>query len=290
MFVLLPSAVRLNENLWSNSLKRTINSGVSFGVIPKCTSCLLMNCKRVLIFAALLTALAILVLALTTKPMEEKSDENIPQYLYTEKEMEKISDYITQQYGDFELVAHEMVSPDIHCDIVIVPPTDEQPYYKLVTMGAGAYKMNVPKEVKSDVSDRAEYVVFLPKDWNLESDKEEDYWPLRMLKTVARLPIWSDDWLGLRHTVNLTEDESPVAENTEFNSCTLVPSVGKDGQLVKPLRFGFFGKKVAFFQIYPLYQEELTFKMNHSFEELMDMIDDDDLFPLININRKNYGK
>ena len=109
MFVLLPSAVRLNENLWSNSLKRTINSGVSFGVIPKCTSCLLMNCKRVLIFAALLTALAILVLALITKPMEEKSDENIPQYLYTEKEMEKISDYITQQYGDFELVAHEMV-------------------------------------------------------------------------------------------------------------------------------------------------------------------------------------
>ena len=49
MFVLLPSAVRLNENLWSNSLKRTINSGVSFGVIPKCTSCLLMNCKRVLV-------------------------------------------------------------------------------------------------------------------------------------------------------------------------------------------------------------------------------------------------
>ena len=37
MFVLLPSAVRLNEYLWSYSLKWTINSGVSFGVIPKCT-------------------------------------------------------------------------------------------------------------------------------------------------------------------------------------------------------------------------------------------------------------
>lgn len=249
-----------------------------------------MKYKRVLIYTAFLTAVVILVTAQTTKPMEEKSNEKCPQFLYTEKEIDKISEYIAQQYGEFEMVGHEVVSSDIHCDIVIVPPTPKQPYYKLVTMGAGAYKMNVPKELKSNVNDRAEYVVFLPKDWNLESDKEEDYWPIRMLKTVARLPIWSDDWLGYRHTVNLTEDRSPVAGNTEFNSCTLVPSVGKDGQLVKPLKLGFFGKKVSFFQIYPLYQEELEFKMNHSFDELMDRIDDDDLFPLINIRRKNYGK
>ena len=79
--------------------------------------------------------------------MEEKSNEKCPQFLYTEKEIDIISEYIAQQYGEFEMVGHEVVSSDIHCDIVIVPPTQKQPYYKLVTMGAGAYKMNVPKEL-----------------------------------------------------------------------------------------------------------------------------------------------
>ena len=221
--------------------------------------------------------------------MEEKSNEIIPQYYYTEKEMEKVSAYIKKQYGEFDIVAHEMVSPDIHCDIVIVPPTEEQPYYKLVTMGAGAYKMNIPKGLKSDVCDRAEYVVFLPADWNLKSDKEEDYWPIRMLKTVARLPVRADDWLYYSHTVNLTEDRSPVAENTKFNSCVLLVSKGIK-EYVKPLKLG-WGKKVAFYQLYPLYQEELDYKLEHSFLDLMDKVDDEELNnQVINIHRKNFCK
>ena len=222
--------------------------------------------------------------------MEKKSNEIVPQYYYTEKEMEKVSAYIKQQYGEFDIVAHEMVSPDIHCDIVIVPPTEEQPYYKLVTMGAGAYKMNIPKDLKSDVCDRAEYVVFLPADWNLKSDKEEDYWPIRMLKTVARLPVRADDWLYYSHTVNLTEDGSPVAENTQFNSCVLLVSKGRK-QYVKPLKLGFRGKKVAFYQLYPLYQEELEYKLEHSFLDLMDKVDEEELNnQVINIHRKNFCK
>ena len=69
--------------------------------------------------------------------MDEKNNKTVPRYSYTEKEMDKISAYIEQQYGEFETVGHEVVSPDIHCDIAIIPPTEEQPYYKLVTMGAG---------------------------------------------------------------------------------------------------------------------------------------------------------
>lgn len=203
--------------------------------------------------------------------------------------MEKVSDYIERQYGEYEIVAHEVVSPDIHCDIVIVPPTQEQPYYKLVTMGAGAYKMNIPKKLKSVVCDRAEYVIFLPKDWNLESEEEKDYWPIRMLKTIARLTVNTDDWLCYNHTIQLTQDGSPVAESTGFNSCALLFSTGKDGQEVNPLRMGFFGKKVAFYQLYPLYPEELNFKLEHSISELIDKIGTEENL-IIDIHRKNYCK
>ena len=244
------------------------------------------------LFASILfiTASVTLTCAQTTKSMEENK-ETIPQYYYTEKEMYKVSDYIEQQYGKYENVLHEIVSPDIHCDIVLVQPTEQQPYYKLVTMGAGAYQMNVPKELKSDVCDRAEYVIFLPEGWKIQSDKEEDYWPIRMLKTVARLTVNTEDWLYYGHTVNLTDDGSPVAQNTKFNSCVLLPSMNKEGQMVKPLKLGLFGKKVAFIQIFPLYQEELEYKMEHSLDEMMEIYGDEMINDLIvNISRKNFCK
>ena len=139
---------------------------------------------------------------------------------------------------------------------------------------------------QSYVCARAEYVIFLPKDWNLESAKEEDYWPIRMLKYIARLPIRSDDWLCDSHSVLLTEEGNTIAPNAGFNSCVILPSTGKNGQEVKPLKLDLFGKKVAFYQLFPLYPEELEFKLKHSFDELMERLDASNNM-IININRKN---
>ena len=246
-----------------------------------------MNFKKLFIWILLLTAYVTQTIAQTPDNMDEDKKEAFPLYYYSEKELNKVSDYIEQQYGHSDYVMHELISPDIHCDIVIIEPTEKQPFYKLVTMGAGAYKMNVPAEVKSQVCDRAEYVIFLPKDWNLKSTKEEDYWPIRMLKIIARFPLAAEDWLCDSHSINLTEDGSPVAENTRFNSCVLLPSFGRDEQEVKPLKLGLFGKKVAFYQLYPLYPEELEFKLKHSLDELLDKFDDE-MSPVIDIHRKNY--
>ena len=248
-----------------------------------------MSIKRIFINILFMTVLVTSTCAQTTKFMEEDRKETVTLYYSSEKELDKVSDYIKQQYGEFDIVGHEVVSPDIHCDIVFVPPTEEQPYYKLVTMGAGAYKMNVPKDMSLYVCDRAEYVIFLPKDWNLDSVKDEDYWPIIMLKNIARLPIWAESWLCYSHDVQLTDDGSPVAENTGFNSCVLMPSIGKNGQEVKPLKLSLFGKKVAFYQLYPLYPEEMAFKLEHSFDELMERLDAEDNM-IINIHRKNYCK
>ena len=179
-----------------------------------------------------------------------ENKEKIPLYDYTEKEWNKVSAYIEQQYGKYDNVLHELVSPDIHCDIVLVEPTEDQPYYKLITMGAGAYQMNVPKSLKGEVYDRAEYVIFLPKDWDLESDDEEFYWPIGMLKTIARLPIYLENWLGPGHTAQY-EDHVPFSETAGYNSCVLLPSIGMEKQYVKPLKLGFWGKKIAFYQICP---------------------------------------
>ena len=90
-------------------------------------------------------------------------------YLYTEQEIGEYECYIQENFGEYKEVLHEIISPDIHLDIILVPPTDEDPYYKLVTMGMGAYTMNVPEELKDKDLEYAEMVLYLPKSWNIKS-------------------------------------------------------------------------------------------------------------------------
>ncbi len=46
--------------------------------------------------------------------------------LYSEEEMEVIENHITQNFGDFDSVFHEIISPDIHVDICMIPPSEEK--------------------------------------------------------------------------------------------------------------------------------------------------------------------
>ena len=76
--------------------------------------------------------------------MFKKKDIN--NNLYTDKEIEDYKKYITSQLGEIDCVFSEIVSDEIKLDVLIIPRTKENNYYKLVTMGMGAYKMNVPSE------------------------------------------------------------------------------------------------------------------------------------------------
>ena len=91
--------------------------------------------------------------------------------------------------------------------------------------------MNVPSELEQYELEHAEYVIYLPKEWNLESNAQKDYWPIGMLKQIARIPIYCNTWLGFGHTVHGDEKQSPFAENTMLNSILLLNAVGMDGEM-----------------------------------------------------------
>lgn len=190
--------------------------------------------------------------------------------MYTEDEMETVEKHINKYFGEFEHVYHEIVSPDIHVDICMIPPSEERGYYTLVTMGMGAHKMNVPEELAEYKLKRAELAIALPSDWKLNQESLEDerwYWPIRLLKSTARLPIQCDTWLGWGHTVGMNEGET-YAENTELCGCLLIdpPSLEDDGIIcVLPI-----GENVNFYQLIPLYKDEMEYKLGHDTDALLD--------------------
>ena len=187
--------------------------------------------------------------------------------VYTEEEMEAVEGYIEKYFGEVENVFHELVSPDIHVDICVVPPAEERDYYTLVTMGMGAHRMNVPEELAEYKLERAELAIALPADWKLDQESMQDerwYWPIRLLKVLARLPIASDTWLGFGHTMDNEED---FAKNTELCAALLTgPQGTEDGSEVCTLPGG---EEVNFYQVIPLYRDELEYKMEQDADALL---------------------
>ena len=198
--------------------------------------------------------------------MPEDEEAGVPE-VYTEEEMEAVEGHIQQYFGKVENVFHELVSPDIHVDICMVPPTEERDYCTLVTMGMGAHRMNVPEELAEYKLERAELAIALPADWKLDQESMKDekwYWPIRLLKSLARLPINCDSWLGHGHTV---ENREPFADNTKLCTATLIgPQDTEDGSEVCTLPGG---EEVNFYQVIPLYEDELDYKLEHDTDALL---------------------
>ena len=211
-------------------------------------------------------------------PGEEPDDEeqdtpcinenNYAPEVYSVEEMNVIEEHIQQYFGEFKNVFHELVSPDIHVDICIVPPDGERNYYTLITMGMGAHRMNVPEELAEYKLERAELAIALPKNWKLTSEdfkNERWYWPVRLLKTLARLPISSNTWLGFGHTM---DNEADFAKNTKLCAAMLTgPQGTEEGSEVCILPNG---EEVNFYQVIPLYRDELEYKLAHDADALLD--------------------
>lgn len=209
--------------------------------------------------------------------------------VYTQDEWNVVEEHINDYFGEYHNVFHELVSPDIHLDICIIPPAPEfgRNYYTLVTLGMGAHRMNVPPELGEQKLERAELLIALPPSWQLTKDSLQDerwYWPIRMLKSSARLPINNDTWLGWGHTMSLNDNET-YADNTKFCGAILTSPLGcPEGSEYCTLPSG---EDVNFYQLTPLYPEEIEYKCAKSAEALLDLLAAAEMDFVVDIQRPN---
>ncbi len=215
---------------------------------------------------------------------DEEDDAEQAPLVYAETDLEWVEAHIEKYFGKAEHVFHEIVSPDIHVDVHIIEPTEQRNYYTLVTTGMGAYLMNIPDEFKHLNIGRAEMMIHLPANWNIQSDDEIDYWPIRWLKIMARLPLNQSAWLGHGHSV---PNNGSFSEMDRFAGLVLLaPALAEAGAESCLLENG---EAVNFYNLVPLYQEEIDFKLKRGSEELVGMFEKRAIEPeqvfIVNINR-----
>lgn len=185
--------------------------------------------------------------------------------VYTKSESEAIEKHISTYFGNCETVLHEIVSPDIHVDLFPIEPTDERNYINVITCGMGAHRMNAPKDYKE--LSRAELVISLPADWRINDTQEKWWWPLRLLKAIARLPLETNSWVGWGHTIQLPEG---FCGDTGFQGTLLLSAAsGLEGCTVCELPNG---EKVHFYQVIPIYKNEMEFKLKNGTDALGEIL------------------
>ena len=210
---------------------------------------------------------------------EDPVPEESAVWLYSEEDMAAYEAYVESTFGEYHEAFHEILSPDIHLDVIVIPPKEETPYYTLVTAGAGAYPMEIPEDLAEFDLTYAEYIICLPADWDIYSGDKDKTWPLLTLKSVARLPVTAGTWLGVGHTLHVNRDMSPVAPGTKLNSIVLLPALDIAKREVAATTLP-SGKKINIYQLMPLYQEELDYKMEKGYDTFLDLLTDE-MFPLV---------
>jgi hypothetical protein len=123
------------------------------------------------------------------------------------------------------ILSFEIAFSIVHIDAYIVKPSTQFPYLRLVTSGMSDLRMNVPEEL--DVPEFLELMVTLPPEWKVDSESFNDenwYWPVRLLKFLARFPHQYSTWLGYGHTIPNEDPPKPYAPNTRLCCALILPS------------------------------------------------------------------
>jgi hypothetical protein len=201
-----------------------------------------------------------------------------------EEFIQQISDHIERHLGPIETVFHELVSDTVHIDVHFVKPTAAFPYVRLVTSGMSDLPMTTPES--ADLPRYAELMITLPPDWKTDQASFEDeswYWPIRLIKSLARLPHKHRTWLGFGHTVPNGAPAEPYAPNTGLSGAIVLPSVSVPADFHTLDIPGV--KTVTFYSVVPLYASEMAFKLSHGVDKLLDRFDRKGLKDIVDVKR-----
>jgi hypothetical protein len=202
--------------------------------------------------------------------------------------IDDVSEHIARHVAPVESVFHEIVSESLHIDVHWVPPSARRQYHTLVTSGMSARAMKTPAEMKE--FGHAELAILLDPDWPVSMrsfEQEANYWPIRLLKTLARFPFENDTWLGHGHTVAAANPPAPFADSTELAACILLPplSLGEEfWHMTRPQR-----PDVYFWGVVPIFPEELQLKIESGADALMDALDRTGIDDVVRQSRPRAG-
>ncbi len=201
--------------------------------------------------------------------------------------------HVERHFGKITSVFHELISDLVHVDVHVIPPTGYRPQWTLFTTGMSGRAMKVPPSANG--YELAELMIHLPPDWPVDTTPDaqvqetaESFWPIQVLKFLARFPHEYDTWLGFGHTVPNGDPAEPYAPGTALAGALLLPplNVPEDARAVKLQD----GRKVHLYTVHFLTPEEMSFKLNRGTDALLALFDEHKVSEVLDPKRASTVK
>ena len=183
----------------------------------------------------------------------------------------EIGAHIERTLAPIDGVLHDMTPGPLRVHVYHVAASAERPFQLLITSGMSSLPMTFPDGDYAELR-RAELLIMLPPEWNVQAQDDASTWPMQWLKILARLPHEQHTWLGYGHTITFSEDATATLPGTPFNSLLLLPP--------RTLREDFVrlqtadGENVHFYALLPLYPAEFALKERDGLEALLARFDE----------------
>lgn len=194
---------------------------------------------------------------------------------YTENERIEIIKFIEENFGKVEEI-YEIGYDNYYLDVAQINPTKEKPYYTIITLGMGEYKMY--NQNNENFSSFAELMISLPPDWNF--DDKNYTWAIDELIQLTYIPFtyfFAYEWGHLENNFE------PFSSNTKLSAVTLLyPEMKKENSGLLKLE----NRNLQFYQIVPLYDEEYTFALKNGMKNLLLLDVEKKISFVINMNRE----
>jgi len=187
-------------------------------------------------------------------------------------------------------VFHEILSDLVHIDVNIMKPTEKDNFHVIYTTGMSDLPMSVPDgiEDKDDIK-YAELFMFLPGGWNsggagtISTDMPyEDYWPINLIKYLARFPHEYKTWLGSGHTIPNGPDYEPFLDGSEMSGTVILELDESFSPLATES-----GAIVRLYMVMPITRAEMEYKLEHGMSALHDKFAESDLQLVVDMYRKS---
>ena len=185
-------------------------------------------------------------------------------------------------------VLHEIVSDLVHVDVHVMWPTEEQNFFVVYTTGMSDLPMtpdpSIPPQDRKNL-ELAELFLFLPGDWPLSKEgmpPENAYWPIRILKFMARFPHEYHTWLGYGHTMPNGPDYAPLDDSVGFGGVVFSGGDGRLGRLDTK-----DGRRLSLLHLIPAYKEEIEYKLKYGMGALMKRFQEQDVPVILDPDRPN---
>ena len=201
------------------------------------------------------------------------------------QQRELIEQHLETHLGGVNKILHDQRKDRYHIDIYILLPNDKRKYGVMVTSGMSDYAMNGPPDLK--FYQFGEFYIKLPPDWPypMEELKQDDYaWVFQNLYLLSRSVHENRTffWNG-----QVIDNNGAFARNTELSGFLIKYPTTID----IPVEFNMLKvnpqKAICFYQLIPLYHEEMDFLEKRGLEKLYEKFDEYGITDIVDLNRPN---